>query len=109
MATYIRNIQGHSVELTLVEADPHEVQLDPSNPRVSFSMRQLDAGERNEAACSLLLTSQEDTEGLRRSIMRSNGVQEPIYVRTDGRVAEGNRRVVAMRAIQEEFPDDARF
>ena len=109
MATYTRNIQGHAVELTLVEVDPHEVQLDPSNPRVSFSMRQLDADERNEAACSLLLTSQEDTEGLRRSIMRSNGVQEPIYVRADGRVAEGNRRVVAMRAIQEEFPDDARF
>jgi hypothetical protein len=109
MATYIRNIQGHPVELTLVEVDPNELQLDPSNPRVSFSMRQLDAGERNEAACSLLLTSQEDTEGLRRSIMRSNGVQEPIYVRADGRVAEGNRRVVAMRAIKEEFPDDARF
>ena len=109
MATYIRNIQGHAVELTLVEVDPNEVRLDPSNPRVSFSMRQLDAGERNEAACSLLLTSQEDTEGLRRSIMRSNGVQEPIYVRADGRVAEGNRRVVAMRTIKEEFPDDARF
>jgi hypothetical protein len=109
MATYIRNIQGHPVELTLVELDPNEIQLDPSNPRVSFSMRQLDAGERNEAACSLLLTSQEDTEGLRRSIMRSNGVQEPIYVRADGSVAEGNRRVVAMRAIKEEFPDDARF
>lgn len=109
MATYVRNIQGHPVELTLVEVNPNEVQLDPSNPRVSFSMRQLDDGERNESACSLLLTSQEDTEGLRRSIMRSNGVQEPIYVRADGRVAEGNRRVVAMRAIKEEFPNDARF
>lgn len=109
MATYVRNIQRHPVELTLIDVDPHDVQLDPSNPRVAFSMRQLDASERNEAACSLLLTSQEDTEGLRRSIVRSNGVQEPIYVRADGRVAEGNRRVVAMRALQEEFPDDARF
>ena len=102
MATYIRNIQGHPVELTLVDIDPQDVQLDASNPRVSFSMRQLDASERNEAACSLLLTSQEDTEGLRRSIVRSNGVQEPIYVRADGRVAEGNRRVVAMRALQDD-------
>lgn len=109
MATYVRNIQGHPVELMLVEVDPHEVKLDPSNPRVSFSMRQLDANQQNEEACSLLLTSQEDTEGLRRSIIRSNGVQEPIYVRADGRVAEGNRRVVATRAIKEEFPDDTRF
>jgi hypothetical protein len=109
MSTYVRNIQGHAVELTLVDVDPHEVKLDPSNPRVSFSMRQLSAEQQNEEACALLLTSQEDTEGLRRSIVRSNGVQEPIYVRADGRVAEGNRRVVAMRALREEFPDDARF
>jgi hypothetical protein len=109
MAKYVRNIQGHAVELALVEVDPHDVKLDPTNPRVSFSMRQLDAGERNEEACSLLLTSQEDTEGLRRSILRSNGVQEPIYLRADGRVAEGNRRVVAMRALKEDLPEDPRF
>ena len=109
MATYVRNIQGHSVELALVEVDPNSVKLDPTNPRVGFSMRQLAEGERNEGACVLLLTSQEDTEALRRSIVASNGIQEPIYVRADGRVAEGNRRVVALRATQEEFPDDPRF
>src|ERR1700719_526299 len=109
MATYLRNIQGQSVELTLVEVNPSDVKLDPTNPRVGFSMRQLTENERNEGACTLLLTSQEDTEALRRSIVASNGIQEPIYLRADRRVAEGNRRVVALRAAQEEFPDDERF
>lgn len=109
MASYMRNIQGQSVELTLTEVDPNEVKLDPTNPRVGFSMRQLPENERNDGACVLLLTSQEDTEALRRSIVASNGVQEPIYLRADGRVAEGNRRVVALRAAQEEFPGDPRF
>ena len=109
MATYMRNIQGQAIELTLLEVDPNSVKLDPTNPRVGFSMRQLAEAERNEGACALLLTSQEDTEALRRSIVASKGVQEPIYVRADGRVAEGNRRVVALRAAQEEFPDDERF
>lgn len=109
MATYVRNIQGRRVELTLVDVDPNEVKLDPTNPRVGFSMRQLSEEERNDGACTLLLTSQEDTEALRRSIVQSNGVQEPIYLRADGRVAEGNRRVVALRAAKEEFPDDPRF
>jgi hypothetical protein len=109
MATYVRNIQGQSVELTLVEVDPNRVKLDPSNPRVGFSMRQLPEDQRNEGACVLLLTSQEDTEALRRSIVASNGIQEPIYVRADGRVAEGNRRVVALRAAQEEFPGNISF
>lgn len=109
MATYVRNIQGCRVELTLVEVDPDEVKLDPTNPRVGFSMRQLAEEDRNDGACTLLLTSQEDTEALRRSIIQSNGVQEPIYLRADGRVAEGNRRVVALRSAKEEFPDDSRF
>src|SRR5438445_8380702 len=108
MATYLRNIQGQSVDLTLVEVNPSDVKLDPTNPRVGFSMRQLAEDARNEGACVLLLTSQEDTEALRRSIVASNGVQEPIYLRSDGRVAEGNRRVVALLATQEELPDDPR-
>ena len=109
MATYVRNIQGHPVELKLVEVDPNDVKLDPTNPRIGFSMRQLEEAQRNEGACVLLLTSQEDTEALKRSIIASNGVQEPIYLRSDRRVAEGNRRVVALRAAQEQFPGDLRF
>jgi len=108
-ATYTRNIQGIAVTLTLVEVDPEEVKLDPTNPRVGFSMRQLDHEMRNDPACTLLLTSQEDTEGLKRSIILSGGVQEPIYLRHDFSVAEGNRRVVATRAAKEEHPGDPRF
>jgi hypothetical protein len=108
-AAYTRNIQGVRVTLTLIEIDPDKVRLDPTNPRTSFSMKQLDEDERNEPACTLLLTSQEDTEGLKRSIVMSGGVQEPIYVRHDYTVAEGNRRVVATRAAKEENPDDPRF
>jgi hypothetical protein len=57
----------------------------------------------------LLLTSQEEIEELKRSIVLSGGVQEPIYLRQNLVVAEGNRRVVALRLLKEERPDDARF
>src|ERR1043165_7206775 len=100
MASYTRNIQGTQIDLSLVEVNPTEVRLDPSNPRIGFSVSQLPEQDRNDAACVLLLTSQEETESLKRSIVLSNGVQEPIYVRADARVAEGNRRVVALRAAQ---------
>jgi len=109
MVVYVRNVQGARVELTMAEVDPDEVRLDPSNPRVGFSMRQLEEGERGDAACTLLLISQEDTEGLKRSIILSGGVQEPIYLRHDYTVAEGNRRVVAMRAAKEEHPNNSGF
>ena len=106
---YTRNIQGVRVSLQLIEVDPDNVKLDTTNPRVSFSMGQLSKAERNDPAATLLLTSQEDTEGLKRSIILSGGVQEPVYLRHDYTVAEGNRRVVAMRAAKEETPDDPRF
>lgn len=106
---YHRNIQGTRIPLQLIEVDPDKVKLDATNPRVSFSMGQLGASERNDSAATLLLTSQEDTEGLKRSIILSGGVQEPVYLRHDFSVAEGNRRVVAMRAAKEELPGDHRF
>lgn len=106
---YYRNIQGIRIPLQLIEVDPEQVRLDATNPRVSFSMGQLGPNERNDSAATLLLTSQEDTEGLKRSIILSGGVQEPVYLRHDFSVAEGNRRVVAMRAAKEEHPDDPRF
>jgi hypothetical protein len=109
LARYVRNVQGHRVELELVEVDPQNVRLDTTNPRLRYSMLQLDEAERSDAACVLLLTSQEETESLKRSIQLSGGVQEPIYVRADGVVAEGNRRVVALRALAEEHPSNEAF
>lgn len=103
---YNRNVQGRKIQLELIEVDPDQVQLDPTNPRIGFSMKQLAAADASDAACTLLLTSQEETEALKRSIILSGGVQEPIYLRHDMSVAEGNRRVVAMRAAKEENPDD---
>jgi hypothetical protein len=108
-AVYTRNIQNVRVPLQLIDVDPDKVKLDTTNPRVSFSMSQLTKAERTDPAATLLLTSQEDTEGLMRSIVISGGVQEPIYLRHDFTVAEGNRRVVAMRAAKEEHPTDPRF
>src|SRR2546428_936326 len=109
MAKYSRNIQSVPVELELVEIDPDAVTLDATNPRLGFSIRQLEPAERSDAACTLLLTAQEEVEQLKRSILLSGGVQEPIYVRPNGVVAEGNRRVVAMRLAKEDWPDDPRF
>src|SRR5882672_4567728 len=106
---YTRNIQGVRVPLQLIDVDPDKIRLDATNPRLSFSMNQLNKAERNDPAATLLLTSQEDTEGLKRSIILSGGVQEPVYLRHNFTVAEGNRRVVAMRAAKEAHPSQPNF
>jgi hypothetical protein len=106
---YARNVQGAVVNLELIEVDPEAITLDPTNPRLGFSIRQLNEEMFNDAACTLLLTSQEDVEELKRSVVLSGGVQEPIYLRANNVVAEGNRRVVAMRLAKEENPGNPRF
>lgn len=108
-ATYVRNVQGRRVRLALIEVDPDQVKLDPTNPRLRYSISQLAPAERTDAACALLLTSQEETESLKRSVFLSAGLQEPVYVRANGLVAEGNRRVVAMRCLKEEYSDNDAF
>src|SRR5438874_2429832 len=77
LARYVRNVQGQRVELALVEADPAKLRLDATNPRLRYSILQLDEQQRSDAACTLLLTSQEETESLKRSIVLSGGIQEP--------------------------------
>jgi len=109
LAKYVRNVQGQRIELALVEVDPTKVLLDATNPRLRYSILQLEEAQRSDAACTLLLTSQEETESLKLSIMRSGGVQEPIYMRANGIVAEANRRVVAMRGLIEEQPANSSF
>jgi hypothetical protein len=73
MTSYTRNIQGQAVTLTLVDVTPTSVRLDPTNPRIGFSIRQLPEEQRTEEACVLLLVSQEETEALKRSIILSKG------------------------------------
>lgn len=109
MTKYTRNVQGHSVDLELIEIDPTKVKLDPTNPRIRYAVEQLPPKQRNDGACALVLIAQEETEALKASIIRSGGLQEPIYIRYDNRVAEGNRRVVAMRMARDERAHDSRF
>jgi hypothetical protein len=109
MVKYTRNIQGYPVQLELIDIDPDEVKLDINNPRLAFTIRQLDDNQRTEAACTLLLSTQEEVEEIKRSIILSNGVQEPIYLRGSKVVADGNRRVAAMRIAKEEHPRDPSF
>src|SRR5260370_24765125 len=71
LAKYVRNVQGGRVELQLVEVDPLKVRLDATNPRLRYSILQLSEAERTDAACTLLLTSQQETESIKRSIVIS--------------------------------------
>jgi hypothetical protein len=71
----------------------NDLRLDPSNPRIQHAVRQKfkDAVVSQEELQKLILELSGVSE-LFKSIRDNGGLLEPIYVRPDGRVIEGNCR-----------------
>ena len=104
-----RNIGGKRIFLKLISIAPEAVKLDIENPRISYPLQQLPQHEQNEAACELLLFSQEEVESLKRSLIQTHGVQEPIYITDEAIVVEGNRRIAALRDLKRQYPNNPAF
>src|SRR5687768_14576844 len=86
-------IENQQVEATYEELPIKSVKLDPGNPRIREQLRQ--AGINGRAKPEQLRKLILDISGvpnLLRSIRENKGLHDPIYVRKDGRVAEGNCR-----------------
>jgi len=104
-----RNIGGRFIDLDFCYLDPYEVRLDVTNPRIAYPLLQLSSDDPIEKAVEMVLYSQENLQVLMASINQTRGVQEPIYVRHNGIVAEGNRRVAALRELKKKHPEDTAF
>lgn len=81
-----------------------EVQLDPSNPRIQHAVRQRfkDASVSQDDLQRLIMDLPGVPE-LLKSIRDNGGLREPIYVRPDGRVIEGNCRAACYLKLRSVF------
>lgn len=89
-----------------------EIELDPGNPRVAYTVRlgSFGTGQALQTALENLLWKDEDVrQKLHQSILDNGGLIERIIVRSDGRVAEGNSRTVVYRKLHASNPKDPRW
>lgn len=73
-----------------------DVLLDPSNPRIQHAVRQFSkSGGITQDDLRKIILGRPGVEDLFKAIRDNGGIQEPIYVRPDGRIIEGNCRAAS--------------
>ncbi len=77
-----------------------ELTLDPTNPRISHEYPREEATPSQKQLIEYIWKT-DASKKLYRSILRSKGIQNPIYIKNDGLVVEGNRRIVVCKIMKQ--------
>ncbi|HET9377521.1 MAG TPA: hypothetical protein VFO40_21280 [Chthoniobacterales bacterium] len=86
-------IEGEKIPATYREMDLADVRLDPNNPRIQHAVKQKSKGRTlTQEELRDLILDLPGVPDLFKSIRDNAGLFEPIYVRPDGRIIEGNCR-----------------
>lgn len=103
-------IAGEEIPVEYKELPLENVQLDPSNPRIQHAvLRKSENGKLSDLDLRTLILDQPGVSELFRSIRDNGGILEPIYVRPDGRVIEGNCRAASYLKLNQAHPSDSRW
>src|SRR5688572_29322658 len=86
-------IENVAIPVTYEEIPLNKVSLDPENPRIREQVKQMGkTGKIGSKELRELILEISGVSTLLRSIRENKGLHEPIYIRNDGRIAEGNCR-----------------
>src|SRR5688572_3577118 len=100
-------IEDQQISAVYDELPLKEVRLDPNNPRVREQLKQLGLnGNVTPLQLRKLILEISGVPALLRAIRENKGLHDPIYVRKDGTVAEGNCRTAIYQALQQAKPDE---
>jgi hypothetical protein len=103
-------IDGEAIPIEHKRMQLEEVQLDPSNPRIQHAVKQISGnGTISPEALRKLILESPGVPELFKLIRDNGGLHEPIYVRLDGRVIEGNCRAASYLKLHGIDPKDSRW
>lgn len=103
-------ISGLDVVVTHERVSIDDVRLDPNNPRIRLQIRY---GTKKKPTSPddllALVREQPGYDDLQKQIRKLGGIYDPIIVRHDGTVVEGNTRLAALRVLHGTNRNDARW
>ena len=103
-------IAGDAIPVESRRIPLDDVVLDPSNPRIQHAVRQSGRKEPiSQAELRRIILDRPGVDQLFKSIRENGGLIEPIYVRPDGRVIEGNCRAASFMKLRDANRRDARW
>ncbi len=103
-------IEGEAIPIQHQKMPLTDVKLDPNNPRIQHAVQQAaKKGQIGQDELRKLILDQPGVSDLFKSIRDNGGILEPIYVRSDGRIIEGNCRAASYLRLHEIKKNDARW
>lgn len=75
------------------------IRLDPENPRIRFQLKRSGKSKVTQEDLRELIRKQPGYDGTHKSIRKAGGLTEPVIIRHDGTVVEGNSRTTAIAAL----------
>lgn len=103
-------ISGLDVVVTHERVSIDDVRLDPNNPRIRLQIRYGAKGKPTSPEDLLaLVREQPGYDDLQKQIRKLGGIYDPIIVRHNGTVVEGNTRLAALRVLHGTNRSDARW
>jgi hypothetical protein len=95
-------VGGISVEVTLERVPLEELRLDPSNPRVRLQTTAGGVKKPSDAADLLALMKAEPGYAkLHKQIREQGGISDPLIIRHEGTIVEGNTRFAVASSLAE--------
>jgi hypothetical protein len=102
-------VAGQPVRVTHETVPIKKIRLDPQNPRVRFQIQHLGKKSVSDSALLDLIRDQPGYDGLQKAIRKAGGLHDPVIVRNDGTIVEGNSRATAIKTLHEGNPSDHRW
>jgi hypothetical protein len=103
-------IEGESIRVEHRRMSLKDVKLDATNPRIRHAVKRVSQnGQISQDELLKLILDQPGVSELFKSIRDNGGILEPIYIRPDGRIIEGNCRAASYFKLNAIKKDDARW
>jgi hypothetical protein len=83
--------------------------LDPDNPRIRFQLERSGKKKPTQEDLQAFIKAQSGYDGLQKTIRLAGGIHDPVIVRHDGCVIEGNTRVTVINTLHKGQPSNPQW
>lgn len=102
-------VAGKSVGVTHETVSIGYVRLDADNPRIRFQLQQSGKTKPTQEDLQKLIKDQPAYGELQKAIRKAGGLHDPVIIRHDGTVVEGNTRVTVISTLHKGASSDPRW
>jgi hypothetical protein len=102
-------VAGKDVRVRHETVSINDVRLDADNPRIRFQLQRAGKKKPTQEVLQEFIKSQPGYDGLQKTIRKAGGIHDPVIVRHDGTVVEGNTRLTVVSTLNKAQPSNRRW